>query len=415
MVLNTATSIVDFLKSQNKPSDFNSRQALYESSGLKDAFGDYRGTAEQNSTLLRRIQGTAQPQTQTQAPANPQLPGGTTSAEQVINNTTPSTISSIQDITRNEYDKTQPSIDEEMKALGATELRGATTLGRDVGNLKAGAEANVASLATQGEKAKQKIGETAAGFGGANSGVTQKGQADIATEVAQKQDAVRAKLGNDLYNKFSDFEKNFGTDFLRTLSIPEAESFTNLPLPVRGAVVNSAQKVIEAAYTKAKNNADKMLSDLGYVQLPDGTILQKPSDLRAEQSSQRAEQRLTLAEEAGRRAETSLNLALARFNGEGGGTSTEKADRLYDTVSRDALQEFERTKGTQDNYYNPDVYMAYRNKLEASAPSKIDDFDKTFALRLNPVDAIRLGINQAKYQKQDAFNQAIINLGGSAQ
>lgn len=415
MALNTATSIVDFLKSQNKPSDFNSRLATYESLGLKDAFGDYRGTSEQNVTLLRRLQGGTQ--APTPAPVATQLPGGAPAPtpETVIADTTPSTISSIVDIARNEADNVQPEIDEELKALGATQLRGAETLGRDVGGLKAKSEADISALGAKGTKLQAQKGEQAAGFGGANSGVTKKSQADIAVEVAQKQDSVRAKLGDDLYNKFSDFEKNFGTDFLRTLSIPEAESFTNLPLPVRGAVVSSAQKVIEAAINKAKNNTTKTLSDLGYVQLPDGTILQKPSDLRAEQAAQRADARLTLAEEAGQRAQKSLELAIARFNEQGGGTTTERADRLYDEVSRSALQEFERTKGTQDNYYNPEVYMNYRNQLQKEAPTKIDDFDKSFALKLNPVDAIRLGINQAKYQKEDAYTQAIRNLGGTGQ
>jgi len=410
MALNTSQSIVDFLKSQNQPSDFNTRKGIYDTAGLTSAFGDYRGTAEQNVTLLKRLQGSAQ-----SAPAKVPTGTPTPTPEQVIDQTGPSTISSIIDITRGEEENIQPEIDEELKALGATQLRGAETLGRDVAGLKAGTESKVGALESKGTRLKERLAEQSAGFGGSFSGKVKKGQAEIAQEVAQKQEAVRAKLGDDLYGKFSDFERQFGTDFLRTLSIPEAESFTNLPLAVRGAVVSSSQKVIEAAINKARSNAEKTLSSLGYVQLPDGTILQKPSDLRAEKAAERAETRLTLAEQAGQRAEQSLALALARFEQTGGGTATERADRLYDEVSRSALQEFERTKGTKDNYYNPDVYMSFRNQLQTQAPSKIDDFDKTYALKLNPLDAIRLGINQAKYQKQDAFNQAIINLGGTTQ
>ena len=52
--LNTSTSVVDFLRNQGKSSDFNSRKGIYDTSGLSGAFGDYRGTAEQNTTLLRK-------------------------------------------------------------------------------------------------------------------------------------------------------------------------------------------------------------------------------------------------------------------------------------------------------------------------------------------------------------------------
>src|SRR3990167_10329960 len=49
LTLNTTSSIVDFLKSQNKPSDFTSRENLYKTSGLEARLGKYVGSSSQNT------------------------------------------------------------------------------------------------------------------------------------------------------------------------------------------------------------------------------------------------------------------------------------------------------------------------------------------------------------------------------
>ena len=43
--LNVTTSVVDFLKSEGKPSDFASRRVLFEQQGLGSQ-AEFRGTAE---------------------------------------------------------------------------------------------------------------------------------------------------------------------------------------------------------------------------------------------------------------------------------------------------------------------------------------------------------------------------------
>ena len=53
--LNTTTSIIDFLKSQNKPSDYTSRKSLYESSGLADRLGPYVSSGSQNIAFLKSL------------------------------------------------------------------------------------------------------------------------------------------------------------------------------------------------------------------------------------------------------------------------------------------------------------------------------------------------------------------------
>jgi len=64
MALNTATSIIDFLKSRGlKPTAgekfafYDTRSQLYNSSGLSADLGEYRGSSEQNTALLQQLVG----------------------------------------------------------------------------------------------------------------------------------------------------------------------------------------------------------------------------------------------------------------------------------------------------------------------------------------------------------------------
>lgn len=54
--LNTTTSIVDFLKSQGKASDFGSRESLYNSLGMGNRLGKYTGSSDQNVAFLKSLQ-----------------------------------------------------------------------------------------------------------------------------------------------------------------------------------------------------------------------------------------------------------------------------------------------------------------------------------------------------------------------
>lgn len=59
--LNTATSVVDFLKAQGKASDFSSRKSLYQTSGLGDRLGSYTGSSNQNVAFLKSLQTATSP------------------------------------------------------------------------------------------------------------------------------------------------------------------------------------------------------------------------------------------------------------------------------------------------------------------------------------------------------------------
>src|SRR3990167_2259717 len=62
MALNTANSVVDFLKSRgfkSQPSDripyFTDRKNFYDQMGLTSSMGEFRGTPSQNLTLLKKL------------------------------------------------------------------------------------------------------------------------------------------------------------------------------------------------------------------------------------------------------------------------------------------------------------------------------------------------------------------------
>ena len=306
--LNTNTSIVDFLRSQNKPSDFASRKSAYDSSGLTNTFGDYRGTAEQNTTLLRKLSTPAQT-----SPLESLQPKETFTPKDVIDTTTPSTISSAFDMEKSDaekladIEKNQASMD-----LGAETTRASEGLGRDVETLKRTAGESAADVAQQGAQATEKVRGAYEAAGLFRSGKRETSEAEIAQEVATKQSSIQSKLGDQLYNTFSDFEKNYGTEFLSKLSIPEAQSFSQLPVAVRGIVMKNYQDAIQKAEEKAGKSTIDALDKLGYVVMG-GQIIKKPSEIRAEAAETRAEEGLLLRGESASRAEESLKLTMERL------------------------------------------------------------------------------------------------------
>lgn len=328
--LNTAQSVVDYLRNQNKPSDFSSRKTLYDSSGLSGAFGDYRGTAEQNTTLLKKLSATpAQGATSTDPYEEARRTGIAYKPEEktpkdVIADTTPSTIQTIYDLALSDEEKAAEAENAETTmALAGETTRASESLQRDVNTLNRTAAEGVFDLASQGKKKKSQIGENAAGFGGANSGATQKSQAEVDEEVQLKQDRVKSKLGDALYNQFSDFEQKYGTEFLSKLSIPEAESFSKLPVAVRGIVMQNYQESIAKANAAASKNAVSTLEKLGYtvvggqiVQTLTGRSADRSDDaaVRSEEAAERSDRRLELAEEASRRAEAASIRAERKSN-----------------------------------------------------------------------------------------------------
>lgn len=256
--LNINQSIVDLFKSKGLDPSFESRKRTYEQLGLQDVLGDYRGSPEQNPAFIRKLQETNPP-----SPL-PVLSTDDVTPKTVIDETTPKTTTSIYDLFPDIFAGAKAETKEATAGLEGTLSRAAVTIPKAISGLKTEAEARGVELAGKGERLKAQVGEKAAGFGGAFSGVTQKSQAEIAQEVAFKQAGIERKLGADIYNRLSTEEKQFGTKFLESLSIPEAEQFTKLPAPVRGAVIVAYENAITKAERTAFKDAQTALNRLGY-------------------------------------------------------------------------------------------------------------------------------------------------------
>ena len=133
----TGPSIVDYLASVGKPSDFNSRKVLAQSLGIQN----YRGTAQENTqmldTLRKQAPSVATPvattaptaPTTTTAPTAPQVtkmgtPLPTTPAtftetyKQALENSGVSSIKKAFDDTQNKYDDLQNKLNDEITLVG---------------------------------------------------------------------------------------------------------------------------------------------------------------------------------------------------------------------------------------------------------------------------------------------------------
>ena len=76
-------------------------------------------------------------------------------------------------------------------------------------------------------------------------------------------------------------------------------------------------------------------------------------------------------------------------------TTGESRALAYDNLKVNASKDLLNVAiSSTDKYTDPNKYLSYRNTLAEVAPTYLDDFDKTFAMLLNPSDAQRIGIVQ---------------------
>lgn len=184
----------------------------------------------------------------------------------LINATTPSNISSLTDLA-NQDNTSQLTSD-----LTATLARAADRIPKQVQGMRDAASAKEALAVARGQAKASSLAEKNAGYGGAMSNLTKKGQESINQDAAMEAQVIEAKFGQDLYSKLTAEEKQFGTEFLRNLDIKEAAEFVKLPVAVRGAVISAYEKAFTTAKEKANKEAQNTLNRLGYQMLPDGTL-----------------------------------------------------------------------------------------------------------------------------------------------
>lgn len=261
------TSINDYLKSTGQAFDFSSRKKLAEGMGITD----YRGTAEQNTTLLNNLRGSAQVKQSTDTDATTKQESGVSASSlypEVLN----------EDPNEADYVNDWLKSPEGKLFLERQEVQGLTE--------KAKADALKEELESKYQSDKDKLEQNLAEAGLAFSGIRGTKVRALANALA----ASELEVDRDLAAKLLD---------------------SNLDL--REAILDGVADLAKEAADNRKE-AIQQLNAIGYAVINGELVptLAARSAERADRQLEMSERRLELAEAAAARAE-------ARFSEEFGG------------------------------------------------------------------------------------------------
>ena len=268
-------SIVDELKKRGFQLDagerlpyYSLRQGLYEKTGLKPLLGEFTGTSAQNLKLLEHIRNqNVTPQSLGLAPTVPAAPvvPGATSATAAL--TTAATPQPTRMPTAEELGIPKPlSAQDVLSQIGT--IPGTTpeqVLGTPIGGLtyqvaqRKGEEALAAGETAAIAKAEQ-FGTAGLYFSGAR----------ISAEGAERARALSEKMNID---------ESLAKFIIQQQEAGDKETAQRIQDIVEDAV---------GANKQARTEAISALGALGYVVMPDGSIILKPSEMRAQEAEARA-------------------------------------------------------------------------------------------------------------------------------
>lgn len=413
--LNISSSIVDFLKSQGKASDFASRNTLYNSLGLGDRLGSYTGSANQNTAFLKTLSSQSAPTSIPTPPAGVQegdfVAGkGTLTPEGTFSNlTTPSAPPSATNVIQNPPVQPvnpatmtleslgiskPPTVDEAMQAaLSSPTMK--------LFQEQQSAQAAVTSAGAQAEKAKLEA-------------TAKQNQTDLENKLAANGLAfsgIRTQQVQSLVDTLAASE--LGVD--REVASKLMDQNFNL----REKILSSVTDVVKNAESGRKD-AISALEKVGLTVIGNQVVptLAARSAQRADEAAQRADVRLQLSEDAAVRAEQRLQLAEQ--------ADQRAADRLDEFMKQQGLgytaserlrtqlaPVFKETAQVLSNKLGPGRFVdikdwfSVRSFFLSSYPDKAKLFDDAFAdqflssqdkttytRNLSPFDLELLGVGQ---------------------
>lgn len=389
VTLNTTSSIVDFLKSQGKPSDYSSRTSLYNTSGLSDRLGAYVGSAAQNTAFLKQLQTPAQTGAITPVDTSSFTPDqlskfnyANTLGTGVPTTNTPPTPATPTPATPTPSPYQAPiSATDALASIpqmpSTDEILGKVFNSPSFQNYSQGEQAkNAYDIGTAAAQKTKLEGEAAANTqnfinkmgqrGLYFSGETTTGIQALAESLASSKLGVDRKLASDL------IQSDVGT---------------------RDKIMTMVEGVVKDAQTGRKD-AIAALEKVGLTVIGDQVVptLAAQSAARADQNAALAvqredrltqtaafnqaatEQRLTLSEEAAKRAETSLQLSIDRAAG--GGTVTSGGLTISKDQIGSAASTLNAARGA-DGWTDPYLYLqAYQDWVNKKGLPQ--DFVKAF-------------------------------------
>lgn len=368
---------------------FGLRQSLYDQSGLKSALGEFTGTSAQNLKLLENIQKqNITPQSLGLAPAVPAVP--------VAPSGTPATSALTT------AGLPQPQRLPTAEELGIPKRISEADVLAQIGQVPGTSATDVLATARGGLEAQiaARKGQEAitAGEAGAQAKAEQFGSrglffsgARISAEGAVRATAMSKKMGID--------------ESLTRFIIQQQEAGDKATAQRIKDIVNDAVRGNE----KARSEAITALSGLGYVVMPSGQIVLKPSETRATETEARAIRGAEIREENLQLAKERLILAKQKAQLVGQFLSGQLADKTYDDIILGARQDIQKSVGA-DRFIDPGVFLNYRNEIKKSMPGKLDDFDKEFVPRLSQKERDRLGVFVPSTKNTKVQMQAALDL-----
>ena len=401
-------SIVDELKRRGFVSTsgeelpyFSLRENLYKQTGFEPILGEFKGTAQQNLKLLEYV---------TTKNITPQSLG----QQSVSFGVSPTEIKPpTADL------GTAPTIPQPSRTLTANELGipkalTAQDVLSQIGTIPGTTAESV--LATPRGSLEAQIAQRtgaeaiAAGEAGATAKAEQFGArglyfsgARISAEGAVRATALAKKMGID--------------ESLTKFIIQQQESGDKeIAQRVKDIVTDAVGK-----NKQARSEAITALRGLGYEVLPNGQIVLRPSEARAEAADIRAEEQAQFSRQIQtanyQLAQERLVLAKQKAQILGQFLTGQLADQTYDDFVIDARKEFNDPKNIgMDTKVSPYVFIKWRDLVKKSMPAKLDDFDKEFVPKLSKQEQDRLGVyvpstKNTKVQMQAALEQLLSQPG----
>lgn len=313
--LNVDTSIVDYLKSTGKPSDFASRTALAQQYGVNN----YTGTAEQNIGLLKTLKaGQATPVADPQTPATPPVSDNqdTHIADQYAATTGSDLKTNAQDIASKsggtlDANDIISTVMQSPQVIAATDYHDRivssnnNVLTTQVQKLAGKEGISEQALTMKANVAKYRLGLAMERRGLVGSGIQQRGEQT--TDMLTSLNIQRLRQG------LTDSQQNL---VARTLARNE-----RIDISLAKTIVTAANAEFKARQKLADDKqkaVDTFLKSQGYVTNPStGEIVKSAAETRSEASASRAEASATRADANSKatqaRADARLHMAEAKF------------------------------------------------------------------------------------------------------
>lgn len=266
------SSVVDFLSGRGfTPAQgeqfplYQKRKQIYESLGLNQTLGDYRGSAEQNPALLTALQ---------QAERNAGV------------SITPNNLDNVISAARG--GSTQPSSGTAQPQPENQDAGGIPDYLRSLAEKARSSDINESTLAE--EAIKKYTGSTEYALA-EEAAQADKAAAQLKSE-RDTQELITKLASRGLY--FSGAR----TAGVESIDIDRLSSLLNIDRKFAKIVaegLSSSAKEIAKQAKDGQSDAISALDKLGFVVAPDGSIVQKPSEARAEASAARAEESASIA------------------------------------------------------------------------------------------------------------------------